>query len=136
MIKYQKKIIWGLTKQLEVLQIEKNGIENDIEEDDTDSGVVTTEEYTDRKVGEHILESKVNRSVSNVVKAKRCQIASQIPRITKKTSFGPTPTALNFTCVNKSKTITRSHSKTLNQLRSRLSGRGGKSFSMDRCSMA
>ena len=130
-IKKQKEIILGLTSK-----IEKSEIENVIEEGDTDSGVVTTDEYKDSvditKVGEYNLENKVNRSVSNVMKAERYKNASQIPRMAK-TSFAPT--GLNFTCGTKSKTITRSRSKTLDQLRARLSGRG-RSFSTDRCSMA
>ena len=104
-------------------------IENGLKEGDADSGVVVSEE----RDGNGTFEEKanqVNRSVSSVIKNGKYKSESRIPRM-----FISRFSESSIKCPSstKYKRISKTESKTLDQLRTKLSG---KREARDRCSLA
>ena len=104
-------------------------METAFKEGDADSGVITGEDNND---SDYVVidQNKVNRSVSSVITNEKFKRESRIPRFFKSRFSEQNlkyPRSLKF------KRITKSESKNLDQLRSKLSGQqdGG-----ERCSWA
>ena len=104
-------------------------LENTFKEADTDSGVITSEENTD---ADYLMmdQNRVNRSISSVIENEKLKRESRIPRFFKSRFSEQNlkyPRSLKF------KRITKSESKNLDQLRSKLSGQ---KVEGERCSWA
>ena len=104
-------------------------IENDLKEGDADSGVVVSEECNENSTFEEKA-NQINRSVSSVIKNGKYKSESRIPRMFK-SRFSEA--SIKCPSSTKYKRISKTESKTLDQLRTKLSG---KREARDRCSLA
>ena len=109
--------------------MKKEVIKNDSKEGDADSGVVISEECNENGTFEEKA-NQVNRSVSSVIKNGKYKRESRIPRMFKSRFSEASikcPSSREF------KRISKTESKTLDQLRTKLSG---KREDRERCSLA
>ena len=115
----KNKAILNLNQKLESIENSKPLVlENTFKEADADSGVITSEENID---ADYLMidQNRVNRSISSVIENEKLKRESRIPRIFKSRFSEQNikyPRSLKF------KRITKSESKNLDQLRSKLSG--------------